>query len=208
MSFLLAVVSPTYFNYFKVLNLFIALLLSSFNTDSSVGQEETGQMTKCQIAIARIHKGLQSVKNRILDHCGKTMKRRLKTTAKKKTLVKISAKDIEENNYAMTDVRKDIHNICVDIGYYNTEESSSRTRKYEEFLTSRSTCVPIAVAETYSDEGDDAHSVCTGIEYRKQVRNMNIGKIIVTHICKYNLEDSTVNVIPSVISAILLSLFF
>ncbi|KAM6276747.1 sodium channel protein type 5 subunit alpha-like [Spheniscus humboldti] len=151
-----------------VLNLFIALLLSSFNTDSSVGQEETGQMTKCQIAIARIHKGLQSVKNRILDHCGKIMKRSLKTTAKKKTLVKISAKDIEENNYAMTDVRKDIHNSCFDIGYYSTEESSSITRKYEEFLTSRSTCVPIAVAETYSDEGDDDHSVCTGIEYRKQ----------------------------------------
>ncbi|NXI52321.1 SCNAA protein, partial [Chloroceryle aenea] len=45
-----------------VLNLFIALLLSSFSTDSSMGQEEPGQMTKCQIAIARIHKGLQSVK--------------------------------------------------------------------------------------------------------------------------------------------------
>ncbi|NXH79249.1 SCN5A protein, partial [Hydrobates tethys] len=90
-----------------VLNLFIALLLSSFSTESSMGQEETGQMTKCQIAIARIHKGLQSVKDRIWDHCGKIMKRRLKTTAKKKTLVKISAKDIEENNYAMTNVRKD-----------------------------------------------------------------------------------------------------
>ncbi|NXL53316.1 SCNAA protein, partial [Podilymbus podiceps] len=91
-----------------VLNLFIALLLSSFNIDSSMGQEETGQMTKCQIAIARIHKGLQSAKDRIWDHCGKIMKRSFKTTAKKKTLVKISTKDIEENNYAMTDIRKDI----------------------------------------------------------------------------------------------------
>ncbi|NXF65627.1 SCNAA protein, partial [Ciccaba nigrolineata] len=91
-----------------VLNLFIALLLSSFSTDSSMGQEEPGQMTKCQIAIAQIHEGLQSVKDRILDHCGKIMKRNLKTTAKKKTLMKISAKDIEENNYPMTDVRKDI----------------------------------------------------------------------------------------------------
>ncbi|XP_029864813.1 sodium channel protein type 5 subunit alpha-like isoform X2 [Aquila chrysaetos chrysaetos] len=150
-----------------VLNLFIALLLSSFSTDSSMGQEEPGQMTKCQIAIERIHKGLQSVKDRILDHCGKIMKRSLKTTAKKKTSVKMSAKDIGENNYTMTDVRKDIGNNCFDIGYYNTEESSSVTRKYEEFLTSRSSCVPIAVAETY-DEGDDKHSVCTEIEYRKQ----------------------------------------
>ncbi|NXV27683.1 SCN5A protein, partial [Rissa tridactyla] len=91
-----------------VLNLFIALLLSSFSTDSSMGQEDTEEMTKCQIAIARIHKGLQSVKNRVWDHCGKIMKRNHKKTAKRKSVVKISTKDIEENNYAMTDVRKDI----------------------------------------------------------------------------------------------------
>ncbi|NWX40298.1 SCNAA protein, partial [Steatornis caripensis] len=151
-----------------VLNLFIALLLSSFSTDSSMGQEETGQMTKCQIAIARIHKGLQAVKDRLLYHCGKIMKRNIKTTAKKKTSVKISAKDIEENNYAMTDVRKDIDNSCFGTGNCSTEESSSITRKYEEFLTSRSPCVSIAVAETYTDEGDDEHSVCTELDYGKQ----------------------------------------
>ncbi|XP_010158439.1 PREDICTED: sodium channel protein type 5 subunit alpha-like [Eurypyga helias] len=151
-----------------VLNLFIALLLSSFSTDPSMGQEETGQMTKSQIAIARIHKGLKSLKDRILDRCNKRMKRSLKTTARKKTLVKISAKDLEENNYAMTDVRKDKDKNCFDIGYYNTEESSSITRKYEEFLTSHSICVPIAVAETYTDEGDDEHSVCPETEYRKE----------------------------------------
>ncbi|XP_028942552.1 sodium channel protein type 5 subunit alpha, partial [Antrostomus carolinensis] len=151
-----------------VLNLFIALLLSSFSTDSSMGQEETGQMTKCQIAIARIHKGLQSAKDRILDRCGQIMKRNLKTTAKKKTSVRISAKDTEENNYAMTDVRKDTDNTCFDNGYCNTEESSSITRKYEESLASCSTCVPIAVTEEYTDEGDDEHRVCTEIEYRKQ----------------------------------------
>ncbi|NWX01355.1 SCNAA protein, partial [Caloenas nicobarica] len=151
-----------------VLNLFIALLLSSFSTDSSVGQEDPGQMTKCQIAIAQIHKGLQSVKDKIWDCCGKIMKRSLKTTAKKKTLVKVSTKDIEENNYAMTDVRKDIDNYWFDSECYNAEENYPVTRKYEEFLTSHRTCAPIAVAETYTDEGDDEHSICTEIEYRKQ----------------------------------------
>ncbi|XP_010016867.1 PREDICTED: sodium channel protein type 5 subunit alpha-like [Nestor notabilis] len=151
-----------------VLNLFIALLLNSFNTDSSMEQEEPGQMTKSQITIVQIHKGLRSVKDRILGHCGKIMKRSLKTTTKKKTLVKISAKDIEENDYAMTDVRKDMDNICFDMRYYNTEENCSVTRKDEEFLTSHSTCVPIAVAETYMDEGGDEHSVCTEIEYKNQ----------------------------------------
>ncbi|XP_061204528.1 sodium channel protein type 5 subunit alpha-like isoform X1 [Neopsephotus bourkii] len=151
-----------------VLNLFIALLLNSFNTDSSTDQEESGQMPKSQITIAQIRKSLWSVKDRILGHCGKAMKRSLKTTAKKNTLVKTSAKDIEENNYAMTDVRKDIDNSCLDLGYYNTERNCSVTMKYEEFLTSHSTCVPIAVPETYMDEGSDEQSVCTEIEYRKQ----------------------------------------
>ncbi|NXP69616.1 SCN5A protein, partial [Ramphastos sulfuratus] len=90
-----------------VLNLFIALLLSSFSTDS-MGQEEPGKRTKCQIAIAQIYKGLQSVKVRIWHHCGKIMKRSHKTRPKRSTLVKISAKDRARNNYAMTDVRKDV----------------------------------------------------------------------------------------------------
>lgn len=148
-----------------MLNLFIALLLSSFSIDSSKGQEEPGQMTKSQIAIAQIHEGLLSVKDRILDGCGKIMKRSRKTRAKKKTLLKISAKDIEKNNYPMTDVRKDIDNNCFD----STEESSSITRRSEEFLTSRSTCVPIIVAEAYGNEGDEEHTACG-----KWVRGINM----------------------------------
>ncbi|XP_008940731.1 PREDICTED: sodium channel protein type 5 subunit alpha-like [Merops nubicus] len=150
-----------------VLNLFIALLLSSFSTDSSTGQEEPEQMTKCQIAIARIHRGLQAVKGTIWDRCGKIMKPSLKATAKKQNSVKIAAKGIEENNYAMTDVRKDRDN-CFDIEYYDTEENSSVTRKYEQVLTSCSISVPIVVAETSSQEGDDKQSVRTEIEYAKQ----------------------------------------
>ncbi|XP_035175669.1 sodium channel protein type 5 subunit alpha-like isoform X2 [Oxyura jamaicensis] len=156
-----------------VLNLFIALLLSSFSTDSSTGQEEAEKQTKCQIAIARIHKGLQSVKEGILDKCGKIMKGNLKTTAKKNSLVKTSTQDLEENSYPMTDVTKDIDNSFFDIGYYNTEESSSVPRKYEEFSTYHSTCVPIAVAETYTDEGGDNQSVYTETEYRK--RRFDVG---------------------------------
>uniref|UniRef100_A0A669R160 Sodium channel protein n=1 Tax=Phasianus colchicus TaxID=9054 RepID=A0A669R160_PHACC len=149
-----------------VLNLFIALLLSSFNTDSSLGQGEAEKQSKCEIAIARIRKGLQSVKLRILDKCGKTMERSNKTTAKKKTLVKSSFKDLEKNNYAMTDVGKDMDNSCFDIGCYN-EESSSVERKYEDSLNYHSSHIPLAVPETYTDEGDDEQCVYTEREYRK-----------------------------------------
>ncbi|XP_021243737.1 sodium channel protein type 5 subunit alpha-like [Numida meleagris] len=152
-----------------VLNLFIALLLSSFSTDSSPGQEEAEKQTKCEIAIARIHKGLQSVKERILDKCGKTMKRSNKATVKKKSSVRSSFKDLEENNYAMTDARRDMDNTCFDIGCYDNEESSSVKRKCEGSLNYQRGCVPIAVAESYNDKSgdDDEQSVCTEMEYRK-----------------------------------------
>ncbi|NXG43481.1 SCN4A protein, partial [Psilopogon haemacephalus] len=151
-----------------VLNLFIALLLSSFSTDSSMGQEEPGKMSKSQIAIAQIYKGLQSVKVKIWYRCGKIMKRSHKTRPKRNASVKISAKDVESNNYAMTDVRKDVDNSCFDIDYCNTEGSSSITRRYGGFLTSHSTCVPIEAPETCTGEGDDKHSACTETDYGKQ----------------------------------------
>ncbi|NXC41524.1 SCN4A protein, partial [Penelope pileata] len=150
-----------------VLNLFIALLLSSFSTDSSMGQEEAEKKTKCEIAITRIQKGLQSVKERILDKCGKIVKQSPQTTAKKKTVVKTTVKDVEENSYAMADVIKDVDNSCFDVGYYNNDKSSSIENKYEDFSTYHSGCVPIAIAESYTDEGDDEQSICTEMEYRK-----------------------------------------
>ncbi|KAJ7408210.1 hypothetical protein WISP_122266 [Willisornis vidua] len=152
-----------------VLNLFIALLLSSFNTDASGGQEEPEERTKCQIALAQIHQGLRSVKDRILGHCGRKMRGSRKKPGKKKTLVGISSKNIEDNNYAMTSVRKYVDNNCFDIECYHNELSSSITRKYEDVLGSPSTCVPISAADTYPEKGDDEHIVFTETEYRKQV---------------------------------------
>lgn len=161
--------------YFKVLNLFIALLLSSFNTDGSEGQEEPGEGTKYQIAIAQIQRSLRAVKDRIWDHCCKRMRGSLRRTdKKKKTLAEVSGKGIEVANYAMTDVRKYIDNSCFDIERCHMEESSSLARKYEEILTSHSTCVPITAAEACTNEGDDGHVLHTAVEYRKQVRNIDI----------------------------------
>ncbi|XP_027762392.1 sodium channel protein type 3 subunit alpha-like [Empidonax traillii] len=151
-----------------VLNLFIALLLSSFNTDASGGQEEPGEGNKCQIALARIYKGLKSVKDRILDPCGKKMKGSLKKTDKKQTLVEISGTNLEDNNYAMTHVRKYIDNNGFDTEFHHNEENSSISWKYEDISSSHSICVPIAAAESYSDQSDDEHIVFTETEQRKQ----------------------------------------
>ncbi|NWR37930.1 SCN4A protein, partial [Tachuris rubrigastra] len=151
-----------------VLNLFIALLLSSFSTDGTGGQEEPGEGTKCQIALARIHKHLKSVKDRILDPCGRKQKGSLKKRDKKKTLVEISSNNIGDNNYAMRNVRKYIDNNCFDIECYHNEENSAISWKYRDLSSNQSTCVPIAAAESYGDQSDDKHIVFTETEHRKQ----------------------------------------
>ncbi|XP_041344816.1 sodium channel protein type 5 subunit alpha-like [Pyrgilauda ruficollis] len=165
-----------------VLNLFIALLLSSFNIDGPEGQEEPREGTKYQIAIAQIHESLKAVKDRIWDHCCKRMRGSLRRTDKKKTLAEVSGKGIEVTNYAMTHVRKYIDNSSFDIECCHVEENSSIARKYEEILTSHSTCVPITAAEAYPKEGDDGHILHTAVEYRKQkyhsVRSFSEGSTV------------------------------
>ncbi|KAL2307164.1 hypothetical protein Nmel_000112, partial [Mimus melanotis] len=151
-----------------VLNLFIALLLSSFNNGSPKGEEEAGEGTKCHVAIAQIHKSLKAVKDRIWDHCCTRKRGSLRRRDKKKTVTEVSGKDIEVADYAMTDVRKQIDSSCFDIEHCHMEESSSLARKYEEILTSHSTCVPMTAAEAYTNRGDDGHILNTAVEYRKQ----------------------------------------
>ncbi|OXB70262.1 UNVERIFIED_CONTAM: hypothetical protein H355_012312, partial [Colinus virginianus] len=66
-----------------VLNLFIALLLNSFSTDSLQTVEDDGEMNNLRIAFARIHKGLHFVKRVMWDTCcGKL--RHLKKAHRKK----------------------------------------------------------------------------------------------------------------------------
>lgn len=171
MSFLSAILSPT---CFKVLNLFIALLLSSFSNGSPEGEEEPGEGTKYQIAIAQIHRSLKAVKDRIWDLCCRRMRGSLRRPDKKKALAEVSGKSIEVANYALTDVKKQIDNSCFDMERCHMEESSSLARKYEEILASHSTCVPITAGEVYTSKGDDGHILHTAVEYRKQVRNIDI----------------------------------
>ncbi|KAG1969032.1 sodium channel protein type 2 subunit alpha [Pimephales promelas] len=52
-----------------VLNLFLALLLSSFSSDNLSAPDEDGEMNNLQIAIARIHYGFSWLLNAIKDLC-------------------------------------------------------------------------------------------------------------------------------------------
>uniref|UniRef100_A0A8C5YFE0 Sodium channel protein n=1 Tax=Microcebus murinus TaxID=30608 RepID=A0A8C5YFE0_MICMU len=59
-----------------VLNLFLALLLSSFSADNLTAPDEDGEMNNLQLALARIHRGLRFVKRTTWDFCCGLLRRR------------------------------------------------------------------------------------------------------------------------------------
>lgn len=64
----------------QVLNLFLALLLSSFSSDNLSAPDEDGEMNNIQIAVARIHTGFAWLMRNVSDlFNGNLKKRRLMT---------------------------------------------------------------------------------------------------------------------------------
>ncbi|XP_054549157.1 sodium channel protein type 5 subunit alpha isoform X1 [Talpa occidentalis] len=59
-----------------VLNLFLALLLSSFSADNLTAPDEDGEMNNLQLALARIQRGLRFVKRTTWDFCCGLLQRR------------------------------------------------------------------------------------------------------------------------------------
>ncbi|XP_059200403.1 sodium channel protein type 4 subunit alpha B-like [Centropristis striata] len=59
-----------------VLNLFLALLLSSFSSDNLSAPDEDGDLNNIQIAIARIHSGFSWFSTCVIDVCNRSLKRR------------------------------------------------------------------------------------------------------------------------------------
>lgn len=53
----------------QVLNLFLALLLSSFSADNLTAPDEDGEMNNLQLALARIQRGLRFLKRTTWDFC-------------------------------------------------------------------------------------------------------------------------------------------
>ncbi|NXJ81070.1 SCN5A protein, partial [Trogon melanurus] len=149
-----------------VLNLFIALLLNSFSTDSLQTAEDDGEMNNLRIAFARIHKGFHFVKSVTWDTCcgklrhvKKSHRKKVKLTAQNPLGIKCEEiKDHKEN--------------------YNNEwaeRNGDKCSGFEDFISNPNVfvCVPIAEAENTSEgfEDDDKLSTFTDVEYGKQVEN-------------------------------------
>ncbi|NWU89166.1 SCN5A protein, partial [Upupa epops] len=155
-----------------VLNLFLALLLSSFSADNLSAPDEDGEMNNLQLAFARINRGLQYLKQTMWNFCCNVL-RHPKTTAEKKAMMKLAAQNTGAlnncvNSHATTELGKDMENHkenhAEDGVTKNGEKHLGITD--DDFMTNPdlSICVPIAVGESDIEEEDEEQSTFTEME--------------------------------------------
>ncbi|NXH00527.1 SCN5A protein, partial [Loxia leucoptera] len=155
-----------------VLNLFLALLLSSFSADNLSAPDEDGEMNNLQLAFARINRGLQYAKKAAWNFCCHVL-RHPKTTAEKKAMMKLAAQNSGAlnncvNSHATTELGKDAEshkeNRAEDGVNKNGEKHPAITD--DDFMTNPdlSICVPIAVGESDIEEEDEEQSTFTEME--------------------------------------------
>ncbi|XP_039944236.1 sodium channel protein type 5 subunit alpha-like [Hirundo rustica] len=149
-----------------VLNLFIALLLSSFSADSLQTTEDDGEMNNLRIAFARIHKGVHLVKSVTWDACCRKL-RQIKKVHKKK--IKLTAQNsLGFKSEETKSCKENYNNEWI-------EKNRDKCPGLEDFIRNPNVfvCVPIAEAENTSEgfEDDDKLSTFTDTECSKQDEN-------------------------------------
>nr|XP_009941378.1 PREDICTED: sodium channel protein type 5 subunit alpha isoform X1 [Opisthocomus hoazin] len=160
-----------------VLNLFLALLLSSFSADNLSAPDEDGEMNNLQLAFARINRGLQYVKHTTWDFCCNVL-RHPKTTAEKKAMMKLAAQNTGTlnncvNSHTAAELGKDLENHKEN----HTEDGMNKNgakhlgiTDNDDFMTNPdlSICVPIAVGESDIEEEDEEQSTFTEMDQGKK----------------------------------------
>ncbi|XP_065438772.1 sodium channel protein type 5 subunit alpha-like isoform X5 [Chrysemys picta bellii] len=166
-----------------VLNLFLALLLSSFCADNLSAPDEDGEMNNLQLAFARINRGLQYVKNTTWDFCCNLL-RHPKTTAEKKAMIKLAAQNTGVlhnyvNNHTTAEIGKDVENHKenhVDDGTDKNGQKLPVISDNDDFLTNPdlSICVPIAVGESDIEDQEDDEEQSTFTEMEQQEKQLQL----------------------------------
>ncbi|XP_074755972.1 sodium channel protein type 5 subunit alpha-like isoform X2 [Athene noctua] len=160
-----------------VLNLFLALLLSSFSADNLSAPDEDGELNNLQLAFARINRGLQYVKHTTWDFCCNVL-RHPKTTAEKKAMMKLAAQNTGAlnncvNSHTTAELGKDMENHKenhTEDGMNKNGEKHLGITDNDDFMTNPnlSICVPIAVGESDIEEEDEEQSTFTEMEQQEK----------------------------------------
>uniref|UniRef100_A0A8C0VW89 Sodium channel protein n=1 Tax=Cyanistes caeruleus TaxID=156563 RepID=A0A8C0VW89_CYACU len=92
-----------------VLNLFLALLLSSFSSDNLAATDDDNEMNNLQIAVARIQKGIDYVKRKVREFIQKAFVRKQKVLDEIKPLEDLNnKKDSCISNHTIVDIGKNL----------------------------------------------------------------------------------------------------
>ncbi|XP_009465839.1 PREDICTED: sodium channel protein type 5 subunit alpha-like isoform X2 [Nipponia nippon] len=168
-----------------VLNLFLALLLSSFSADNLSAPDEDGEMNNLQLAFARINRGLRYVKHTTWDFCCNVL-RHPKTTAEKKAMMKLAAQNTGAlnncvNSHTTTELGKDMENYKenhAEDGMNKNGEKHLGITDNDDFMTNPdlSICVPIAVGESDIEEEDEEQSTFTEMEQSAQLDEISLSE--------------------------------
>ncbi|XP_004676361.1 PREDICTED: sodium channel protein type 5 subunit alpha isoform X1 [Condylura cristata] len=132
-----------------VLNLFLALLLSSFSADNLTAPDEDGEMNNLQLALARIQRGLRFVKRTTWDFCCGLLQRRppkpavLAPRGQLPSCIATSSSPPPAETEKAPPARKETR-------FEEGKRPGQGTPGDPEPM-----CVPIAVAESDTDDQDD-----------------------------------------------------
>ncbi|XP_024591630.1 sodium channel protein type 2 subunit alpha isoform X13 [Neophocaena asiaeorientalis asiaeorientalis] len=139
-----------------VLNLFLALLLSSFSSDNLAATDDDNEMNNLQIAVGRMQKGIDYVKRKIREFIQKAFVRKQKALDEIKPLEDLNnKKDSCISNHTTIEIGKDL-NYLKD-GNGTTSGIGSSVEKYvvdeSDYMSfinnpSLTVTVPIAVGES------------------------------------------------------------
>ncbi|XP_027438662.2 sodium channel protein type 5 subunit alpha isoform X6 [Zalophus californianus] len=147
-----------------VLNLFLALLLSSFSADNLTAPDDDGEMNNLQLALARIQRGLRFLKRTTWDFCCALLQRRpqkpaaLAAHGQLPSCVATSSPPLPPESEKAPLARKETR-------FEEDKRPGQGTPRDTEPV-----CVPIAVAESDTDdqEEDEENSLGTEEESSKQ----------------------------------------
>uniref|UniRef100_A0A8D0G2N2 Sodium channel protein n=1 Tax=Sphenodon punctatus TaxID=8508 RepID=A0A8D0G2N2_SPHPU len=170
-----------------VLNLFIALLLSSFSADDQPETDESGNKHKLHLALARIQRGLTFVKYLLWDLCCSRLMQRLKTaTSKKANKVSVTAQCRNGNKLTTVEMEVGLNGELTT----PTDSRIYRVCENEGFMTNHDmfVCVPIAERELSLEDSDNEEIAITDLECSKPIPD-NTSYSIASTVDLLNLEE-------------------
>ncbi|XP_070813062.1 sodium channel protein type 3 subunit alpha isoform X12 [Pituophis catenifer annectens] len=141
-----------------VLNLFLALLLSSFSSDNLAATDDDNETNNLQIAVARIQKGIDYIKKKLGEIVQKSTVRKQKSIDDIKVLEELNhKKDLYISNHTMIEITKDVNYLRDGNGTTSGLGTGSSVEKYiideNDYMSfinnpGLTVTVPIAVGES------------------------------------------------------------